>query len=122
MQARVSVSDQPKQRPAHATPPHCETPSSELPREHVLVHQDPAPLNMILDSGGRLWLVDWGHSSFYPAFMEYLEMEEPERAMPCGEQTLREVQVVGWPRLHASRATNWDSRRKEKAKRVVRAR
>lgn len=37
---------------------------------------------MILDSGGRLWLVDWSHSGFYPAFMEYLGMEESEWAMP----------------------------------------
>ena len=52
------------------------------PREHVFVHQDLAPRNMILDSAGHLWLVDWGHSGFYPAFMEYLGMEGPERAMP----------------------------------------
>lgn len=52
------------------------------PREHVLVHQDLAPRNMILDLSGRLWLVDWGRSGFYPAFMEYLGMEGPERAMP----------------------------------------
>ncbi|KAI6014070.1 kinase-like protein, partial [Pisolithus microcarpus] len=30
----------------------------------------------------RLCLVDWGRSGFYPAFMEYLGMEGPERAMP----------------------------------------
>ncbi|KAF8838344.1 kinase-like protein [Paxillus ammoniavirescens] len=52
------------------------------PRDHVLVHQDLAPRNMILDLSGRLWLVDWGRSGFYPAFMEYLGMEGPERAMP----------------------------------------
>jgi hypothetical protein len=52
------------------------------PREHVLVHQDLAPRNMILDLSGRLWLVDWDRSGFYPAFMEYLGMERPERAMP----------------------------------------
>ena len=52
------------------------------PREHVLVHQDLAPRNMILDSDGHLWLVDWGHSGFYPAFMEKLGMEGPEGAMP----------------------------------------
>ncbi|KAI6042305.1 kinase-like domain-containing protein, partial [Pisolithus marmoratus] len=45
------------------------------PREHILVHQDLAPWNMILDLSGRLWLVDWGRSGFYPAFMEYLGME-----------------------------------------------
>ncbi|KAF9049285.1 hypothetical protein BDZ89DRAFT_1057642, partial [Hymenopellis radicata] len=25
--------------------------------------QDLAPRNMILDAGGRLWLVDWGHAA-----------------------------------------------------------
>lgn len=37
---------------------------------------------MIIDLSGRLWLVDWGRSGFYPAFMEYLGMERLERAMP----------------------------------------
>jgi len=52
------------------------------PREHILIHQDLAPRNMILDSSGHVWLVDWGRSGFYPAFMEYLGMEGPEGAMP----------------------------------------
>ncbi|KIK17716.1 hypothetical protein PISMIDRAFT_684948 [Pisolithus microcarpus 441] len=47
-----------------------------------LVKCDLAPRNMILDSSGHLCLVDWGRSGFYPAFMEYLGMEGPERAMP----------------------------------------
>ncbi|KAF8525268.1 kinase-like protein [Hysterangium stoloniferum] len=41
-----------------------------------------APRNMILDSSGHLWLVDWGYSGFYPMFMECLGMEGPEWAMP----------------------------------------
>ncbi|TBU26205.1 kinase-like protein [Dichomitus squalens] len=44
-------------------------------KEHVLVHQDLAPRNMILDARGDLWLVDWGHAGFYPAYMEYFGME-----------------------------------------------
>ena len=69
------------------------------PREHVLVHQDLAPRNMILDSNGRLWLVDWGHSGFYPAFMEKLGMEGPEGAMPwLAARTL----IAWWGRLRWS--------------------
>ncbi|TFY77315.1 hypothetical protein EWM64_g6697 [Hericium alpestre] len=44
-------------------------------RQHVLVHQDLAPRNMILDTAGRLWLVDFGEAGFYPPFMEYLGMK-----------------------------------------------
>jgi len=68
-----------------ARPSNCEPLPRLLlspPREHVLVHQDLAPRNMILDSKSRLWVVDWDRSGFYPPFMEYLGMEGPERAMP----------------------------------------
>ncbi|KAH9930934.1 uncharacterized protein B0H18DRAFT_1209127 [Fomitopsis serialis] len=44
-------------------------------KQHVLVHQDLAPRNMILDAQGDLWLVDCGHAGFYPSFMEYFGME-----------------------------------------------
>lgn len=54
----------------------------EPEHEHVLVHQDLAPRNMILDSGGRLWLVDWGNSGFYPAYMEYFGLQARTGAMP----------------------------------------
>ncbi|KAI0316343.1 kinase-like protein [Amylostereum chailletii] len=49
-------------------------------REHILVHQDLAPRNMILDAHKRLWLIDWGRAGFYPAYMEYLAIEPT--AMP----------------------------------------
>ena len=35
-----------------------------------------------MDANRQLWLVDWGRSGFYLAFMEYLGMEGPEGAMP----------------------------------------
>ena len=69
-----------KARPSNCQP--LPQPLLPPPREHVLVHQDLALRNMILDLSGRLWLVDWGRSGFYPVFMEYLGMEGPERAMP----------------------------------------
>ena len=43
--------------------------------EHIFVHQDLAPRNMILDDAGKLWVVDWGHAGFYPAYMEYMGLE-----------------------------------------------
>ncbi|KIY73169.1 kinase-like protein [Cylindrobasidium torrendii FP15055 ss-10] len=51
-------------------------------QEHILVHQDLAPRNMILDNSGKLWLVDWGHAGFYPPFMEFLGIEARTSAMP----------------------------------------
>ena len=69
------------------------------PRDHVLVHQDLAPRNMILDSNGHVWLVDWGYSGFYPAFMEYLGMEGPELAMPW---LAARTYIAWWGRLRWS--------------------
>lgn len=45
-----------------------------VPKHHVLVHQDLVPRNMILDSQKNLWLIDWGHSGFYPEGMESISM------------------------------------------------
>jgi len=46
--------------------------SLEPLREHVFVHQDLAPRNMIVDAQNQLWIVDWGYAGFYPSYMEYL--------------------------------------------------
>ncbi len=56
-------------RPQYCTP-HPEL-VLKLAKEHILVHQDLAPRNMILDPRGTLWLVDWGISGFYPEYMEF---------------------------------------------------
>lgn len=45
------------------------------PAEHVLVHQDLAPRNMILDNIGNLWIIDWNYSGYYPVFMEYMGVD-----------------------------------------------
>ncbi|KAI5833188.1 kinase-like protein [Schizophyllum commune Tattone D] len=66
------------------------------PSHHILVHQDLAPRNMILDPKGRLWLIDWGHAGFYPSYMEYGCMEARGSAMPwLGESTW----IARWGRL-----------------------
>ncbi|KAL1727195.1 kinase-like protein [Schizophyllum commune] len=43
--------------------------------QHILVHQDLVPRNLIVDRRGTLWIVDWGHAGYYPAFMEYAGMD-----------------------------------------------
>ncbi len=53
-------------RPEHAFNP---------PSHHFLVHQDPAPRNLIVEARGGLWVVDWGHAGLYPPYggMEAIE-------------------------------------------------
>jgi hypothetical protein len=49
-------------------------------REHVFLHQDLAPRNMIVDAQNQLWIVDWGYAGFYPSYMEYVAIRPS--AMP----------------------------------------
>ena len=41
-------------------------------RPLVLAHQDLSMRNIILGRDGRIWLVDWGMSGFYPWWFEYV--------------------------------------------------
>lgn len=66
------------------------------PPRHVLVHQDLAPRNMILDPQGTLWLVDWGNAGFYPSVMEYMGMEARTHAM---EWLCMSTWAAWWGRL-----------------------
>ena len=43
-------------------------------RPLVFTHQDLTMRNVILGSDGRVWLVDWGLSGFYPPWFEYISM------------------------------------------------
>ncbi|CDO71457.1 hypothetical protein BN946_scf184909.g51 [Trametes cinnabarina] len=40
----------------------------------VLCHQDLNLRNIIVGEGGRLWLIDWGWSGYYPPWFEYATM------------------------------------------------
>ncbi|KAG5732289.1 hypothetical protein E4T56_gene11349 [Termitomyces sp. T112] len=42
----------------------------------VLTHHDLNLRNMILGEDGRLWIVDWGWSGYYPRWFEYIAMWE----------------------------------------------
>ncbi|KNZ77230.1 hypothetical protein J132_06225 [Termitomyces sp. J132] len=41
----------------------------------VLSHQDLNLCNIILGEDGRLWLIDWGWSGYYPQWFEYIAMQ-----------------------------------------------
>jgi Phosphotransferase enzyme family len=43
--------------------------------QHVFIHQDLAPRNMIVDAQNRLWIVDWGYAGFYPSYIEYVAIQ-----------------------------------------------
>lgn len=40
----------------------------------VFTHHDLAPRNLILDTKGSLWLVDWDYAGWYPPYFEYAAM------------------------------------------------
>ena len=66
----------------------------EPAREHTFVHQDLAPRNLILDSHGKLWLVDWGNAGFFPAYMEYYGIDAVRDAPFLGLESVRGQ--LGW--------------------------
>lgn len=45
----------------------------------VSVHQDLNPKNLILDSAGKVWIIDWGNAGAYPAIFEAATMCESSR-------------------------------------------
>ena len=45
----------------------------------VFTHLDLVPRNIMLGDDGRIWLIDFGLSGFYPEWFEYVAMFEWER-------------------------------------------
>jgi Phosphotransferase enzyme family len=41
----------------------------------LFTHHDLAPRNLLLDSSGQLWLLDWDYAGFYPSYFEYASMQ-----------------------------------------------
>jgi hypothetical protein len=41
----------------------------------VFTHHDLAPRNLLLDSFGQLWLIDWDYAGFYPIYFEYASLQ-----------------------------------------------
>ncbi|KAJ6618815.1 kinase-like domain-containing protein [Mycena sp. CBHHK59/15] len=57
-------------------------------RALVFTHHDIAPRNLIIDDGGRVWLIDWELSGWYPEYFEYAcivsDVGVPEVRPPTG--------------------------------------
>jgi hypothetical protein len=47
-------------------------------QDFVLTHHDLAPRNLMVDLNGKLWLLDWEYSGFYPIYFEYAAMQNFE--------------------------------------------
>lgn len=58
----------------------------------VLVHQDLNPKNLILDSCGKVWIVDWGNAGAYPAIFEAARM--------CESSIFDEFNALLLPRIY----------------------
>ncbi|KAH8905473.1 hypothetical protein BR93DRAFT_798495 [Coniochaeta sp. PMI_546] len=65
---KVDVCIQVRQIPATAPKFHFQ--------DLVLTHQDLAERNLVLDSGGKVWLVDWGCAGVYPVGFEQAALQE----------------------------------------------
>lgn len=54
----------------------------------VFTHQDISPRNLILDDGGKLWIIDWDFAGWYPSYFEYAcianDIGVPEARVPAG--------------------------------------
>ncbi|KAA1475134.1 hypothetical protein DENSPDRAFT_825497 [Dentipellis sp. KUC8613] len=49
-------------------------PNTDFDWTPTFVHGDLNMTNIILDKGGRLWVIDWGNAGFYPPCIESLAM------------------------------------------------
>lgn len=70
-------------------------------KEHVLVHRDLAPCNLIMDKQWKLWVIDWGHADFYPPVLEFLGVEARSLAIPwiCENTWMGWSGRLRWPIL-----------------------
>jgi tRNA A-37 threonylcarbamoyl transferase component Bud32 len=59
--------------------PGSKAPRLDMPYPLVLTHQDINPRNVIVGDDGRLWLIDWAWSGFYPEWWESLAMKVQAR-------------------------------------------
>lgn len=64
----------------------------------VLVHQDLGPHNLILGDDGRLWVIDWGWSGFYPGWFELAGMEAYNWSTPKSWKWLMLAATGPWYR------------------------
>ncbi|THH17241.1 hypothetical protein EW146_g3538 [Bondarzewia mesenterica] len=58
----------------YAASPGCDPLDESIFSPLVFTHNDLNMRNILLDDDGRLWIVDWGFSGFFPTWFEYLGM------------------------------------------------
>jgi aminoglycoside phosphotransferase (APT) family kinase protein len=66
-------------------------------RPLVFAHQDLTMRNVILGRDGRVWLVDWGLSGFYPPWFEYVSMVYAAERDGAPESWNRLIPLIGDP-------------------------
>lgn len=49
----------------------------------VLTHHDLAPRNLMVDTSGDAWLIDWDLAGYYPIYFEYAAMSNFNMAKAC---------------------------------------
>lgn len=57
----------------------------------VFTHQDIADRNLVLDAGGKAWLVDWGCAGVYPVGFEQVALREQSAIKPVAEMVLSKL-------------------------------
>lgn len=81
----------------------------EPSREHVFIHQDLAPRNMIVDAQNQLWIIDWGYAGFYPPYMEYVAIEASGMPWLSALSWSARLACAGscWTYRHQAILANW---------------
>lgn len=62
-----------------------QAPPDALPfvfNKYTITHYDVAPPNLILDSDGKVWLIDWGDAGIYPEGFDFTALNAREWQSP----------------------------------------
>ena len=57
----------------------------------VLTHQDIAPRNLILDTSGHVWLIDWAFAGAYPLGFEHAALTQQWRAPDFSKEVCEKI-------------------------------
>ena len=60
----------------------------EVPEPLIFTHADLNMRNIILDDDGRVWIIDWDWSGFYPKSWEFISMSTQAEAHGMGPMPL----------------------------------
>jgi len=66
---------------------------------HIFIHQDLAPRNLIVDAHNNLWVVDWEYAGFYPPYMEYVNIDSSSMAWLNGSSWRARLAKWRWALL-----------------------